>query len=103
LAYAYDKVNSFVGGVMLGIFLLAMLTRTEGVISSLIGGAAGMTSVVLIANLTSCSWVWYALIGCGVTFGTGQAVARMTHAPRTARIDLLMFGGGTTAGRSVQQ
>ena len=76
LAYAYDKVNSFVGGVMLGIFLLAMLTRRTDGTSALIGAATGLATVVAVANLTSLSWVWYALIGCGVTMGAGCVAAR---------------------------
>lgn len=82
LAYAYDKVNSFVGGVMLGIFLLAMLTRNVGGLSAVVGGAAGLAAVVAVANLSSLSWVWFALIGCGVTFAVGCIFARLANNSR---------------------
>ncbi len=91
LAYAYDKVNSFVGGVMLGIFLLAMLTSTTDGASVLIGGAVGFATVVLVASLTPLSWVWYALVGCGVTFGAAYYIARVTKVPRVQRSGLTMF------------
>jgi solute:Na+ symporter, SSS family len=91
LAYAYDKVNSFVGGVMLGIFMLAMLTRRTDGLSALMGAATGLTAVVLVANLTSVSWIWYALIGCAITIGTGCVVARITNVPTVKNGDLLMF------------
>ncbi len=91
LAYAYDKVNSFIGGVMLGIFMLAMLTRRTDGLSALVGAAGGLTAVVLVANLTSVSWIWYALVGCAITFGLGCLVARITNAPSVKDADLLIF------------
>lgn len=91
LAYAYDKVNSFVGGVMLGIFMLAMLTRNTGGLSALIGAATGLISVILVANLTAVSWIWYALVGCAITFGVGCLVARITNVPSIKDSELLMF------------
>lgn len=93
LAYAYDKVNSFVGGVMLGIFLLAMLTRRTDGVSALMGAGTGLAAVVAVANLTPLSWVWYALMGCGVTIGAGYIVARIRHVPRLQDSELTMFGG----------
>jgi len=91
LAYAYDKINSFVGGVMLGIFVLAMLTRNTDGTSALVGAFLGLATVVGLANLTSLSWVWYALIGCGVTTGAGILSARIKQAPPLHNSELTMF------------
>jgi len=77
--------------VMLGIFVLAMLTRNTDGASALVGAGLGLATVVGLANLTSLSWVWYALIGCGVTTGAGILSARIKQAPPLHNSELTMF------------
>jgi Na+/proline symporter len=68
---AFNMINSFLGGPILGIFLLGMLTRRARGTDALLGGLAGLTSVSLMAWKTNISFFFYAIVGTVVTFGCG--------------------------------
>jgi SSS family transporter len=74
LANAFNRVNSFIGGVILALFLLGMLTRRTDGTSALIGALLGFASVVWLASYTKVSWLFYGLVGCGITMGAAMAV-----------------------------
>ena len=59
LALAFGKIQGFVGGVMLGIFLLAIFFRRAGAIGTIVGSAAGMAFVFYLAFRTDVSFFWY--------------------------------------------
>jgi SSS family transporter len=71
LANAYNKVNSHLGGVVLGIFLLGMLTRRATAGSALAGAGIGLATVFTLSSLTQVSWLWYGCVGCCSTFLSG--------------------------------
>jgi SSS family transporter len=75
LANAYNKVNSHLGGVMLGVFLLGMLTKRATSRSALAGAGLGLATVFAISSLTQVSWLWYGFIGCSATFLYGFTFA----------------------------
>ena len=68
-------IQSFTGGLMLGVFLLA-LTTVRRPVAPLAGIVAGVVVLVSIRLGTSVSWQWYVLIGPLTTFGVGWAVGR---------------------------
>src|SRR5207247_5239850 len=77
---AFNMINSFLGGPILGIFLLGMLTRrTRG--NSAIGGAAvGAACVSLLAWKTHVAFFYYAIVGTMATFVFGWLFG---HVPPT--------------------
>lgn len=68
-------IQSFTGGLMLGVFLLA-LTSVRRPVAPLLGIVAGAVVLVGIRLFTSVSWQWYVLIGTLTTFGVGWVVGR---------------------------
>ncbi len=76
LIEASVKINTFFGGVLLGIFLLGMLSRRAGGGATLAAAAAGLAIVSYIGLLTKISFFWYAPIGCGVTMLVGYLISR---------------------------
>ena len=64
-------ISGFVPGIVLGVFLLGVLTRRVGEAAALCGMLVGMATVSYVAFGTSVAWPWFALIGSGTTFVTG--------------------------------
>jgi len=77
LGLAFAKVQGFVGGVMLGIFLLGIFFRRANGIGALWGSLAGMLVVSLVAFFTPLSFFWYGLVGGGVTIAVGCVVSAL--------------------------
>lgn len=89
---AFNMINSFLGGPILGIFLLGMLTRRARGTDALLGGAAGLCSVSLLAWKTDVSFFFYAIVGTVVTFGFGWLLSLRQHAPNIANLTGLVWG-----------
>jgi SSS family solute:Na+ symporter len=68
---AFNKVNGFLAGPILGIFLLGMLTYRAKSNATIVGGVAGLMTVSLVAWKLTISFFYYALIGVAVTFVVG--------------------------------
>jgi SSS family transporter len=68
-------VASFVTGILLGLFLLGILTKNVGQTSALIGTVAGIAAVSAVKFATPVAWPWYALVGSS----TVVAVAMLAH------------------------
>lgn len=71
LANAFNVINSFLGGPILGIFLLGMLSRRAKGIGVLIGGTAGLITVAMVSLKTQLSFYYLSLIGVLVTLAVG--------------------------------
>lgn len=80
LANAYNKVNSLIGGVMLGIFLSGMLSRRATPASVLAGAAAGFCAVFSASTYLGVAWLWQAPIGCITTFLVAHGTGSGRHA-----------------------
>ncbi|MPY87047.1 MAG: sodium/solute symporter [Luteitalea sp.] len=78
---AFNLINSFLGGPILGIFLLGMLTRRTRGTAAIAGGVAGLLSVSLLAWLTDVSFFYYAVVGTVVTFVAGWAIGFLQPTP----------------------
>ncbi|MBS1850529.1 MAG: sodium/solute symporter [Acidobacteria bacterium] len=68
---AFNLINSFLGGPILGIFLLGMLTKRPRGNAAISGAALGIAVVSLLAWKTQISFFYYAIVGTGVTFLAG--------------------------------
>ena len=68
-------IQSFTGGLMLGVFLLA-LTSVRRPAAPIAGIVAGVAVLAAIRLFTSVSWQWYVLIGTLTTFGVAWVVGQ---------------------------
>lgn len=78
LALAFSKIQGYVGGVMLGIFLLGIFSRRTSARGALVGGIVGMAVVSYVAFRTEVSFFWYAIIGGGATIFSGYLLSLMS-------------------------
>jgi SSS family transporter len=92
LVIAYAKVNSVLGGPMLGVFLLGILTRKVGATGALAGSASGLLAVIIVSLTTNWSFFYYGAIGLGVTLVAGMASLLLLRPPEPDRIRGLVFG-----------
>ncbi|MBZ5558117.1 MAG: sodium:solute symporter [Acidobacteriia bacterium] len=71
-----NRYGSWVYGSLLGVFILAILTRRANALGALCGLAAGMVTVVTVAwELPWITYLWYNLIGAVVCVGVGMTVS----------------------------
>jgi SSS family transporter len=89
---AFNLINSFLGGPILGIFLLGMLTRRARGTSAICGAVAGLVSVTLFQWKTEISFFYYAIVGTLVTFGTGWFIALLQPARDESELGGLVLG-----------
>lgn len=75
------KIGGFLGGPLLGIFFLGVLSRRVNAPGTLIGAVAGFAAVLFVGFFTSVSFMWYALVGCVVTAATGRAASALFSPP----------------------
>ena len=74
-------IQSFTGGLLLGVFLLA-LTPTRRAAAPAAGVVVGAAVLVGLRLLTAVSWQWYVLVGTVTTFGVGWVLGRISgHGP----------------------
>lgn len=67
-----NKIGSLINGPLLAVFLLGMLTRRANQIGVLVGLALGFTTnLVLWRWAPGVSWLWWNVIGFGITYGFG--------------------------------
>ncbi|MGH9327722.1 MAG: sodium:solute symporter [Terriglobia bacterium] len=68
-------IASFPYGSMLGIFLLAVLTKTANWRGTLTGALIGLGVLLSVMELTAIAWTWYVVIGTVTTFITGYVAS----------------------------
>jgi Na+/proline symporter len=68
-------IASFVSGILLGLFLLGILTQRVGQSAALAGVIAGLTAVSIAKFLTPLAWPWFALVGSFTVFVTGLSAS----------------------------
>ena len=79
LATAFTKIQGYVGGVMLGIFLLGIFTRRSTARGALLGGIIGMIVITCVAFGTKISFFWFAIIGGGATMLSGYLISLLSR------------------------
>ena len=72
-------ISSFTGGVILGTFMLGVLSRSVSQSAAAVGILAGTFTMLAVAALTDVSWQWYVLIGTSITFATGLLTSTATR------------------------
>ena len=70
-----NRYGSLFYGSILGVFMLATLTRRARAIGAFWGLIAGMTVVLLVAFNTNVAFLWHNLIGAAVVVIVGMAVS----------------------------
>jgi solute:Na+ symporter, SSS family len=65
------SIASVTLGMLLGVFLLGVLTRRTGEKAAIAGVIAGFVTMIYVKFGTSIAFTWWVLIGCAVTFGVG--------------------------------
>ncbi len=64
-------IASFTTGIVLGLFLLGILTRRVGQSAALAGMLAGVSAVSYAKFGTPLAWPWYALVGSSTVYAVG--------------------------------
>lgn len=72
---AFNMINSFLGGPILGMFLLGMLTRRARGTSVICGATLGLLAVSLLAWKTNVAFFYFAIVGTLVTFASGWLIS----------------------------
>jgi SSS family transporter len=65
------SIASVTLGILLGVFLLGILTKRAGQNAATTGVLAGAAAMLFVKFGTRIPFTWWVLIGSGVTFGTG--------------------------------
>jgi len=81
-----NRYGSFFYGSLLGVFMLAILTKRATAAGAFYGLIAGMAVVLLVAETTSIEFLWHNLIGAVVVFVVGMAIS--VARPQVRRPDL---------------
>jgi Na+/proline symporter len=77
-------VAGLVSGILLGLFLLGILTRRVGQTSAMAGVLAGIAAVLYAKFGTPLAWPWFALVGSSTVFAVGLAASYLLPARSTA-------------------
>jgi Na+/proline symporter len=90
LLEATNKIISLIGGPLIGLFLLGMLTRRTSARGALIGWMGGFATTLWICFGTRVSFLWYAMIGCLTTMAIGYVASLLSPVPKSAQLDGLV-------------
>jgi Na+/proline symporter len=87
LTNAFNKINSYLGGPILGIFLLGMLSRRAKGTATVSGAFIGVMTVVILGWKTDFSFYYFSVVGVVVTFLVGYLLSLFGPAndPETLR------------------
>jgi Na+/proline symporter len=69
------SIASIPSGVLLGVFLLGVLTTRPREGAAMAGAAAGLAAILYVWLATPIAFTWYVLIGTTVTFSMGMAAS----------------------------
>jgi len=74
------KINGFIAGPLIAIFLLGVLTKRTNTIGVLSGAIIG-TFVTAAAAKFHMSWIWFGPVGCATTMLLGYVISFLGKAP----------------------
>jgi len=89
---AFNMINSFLGGPILGLFLLGMLTKRSRGNSAIAGALVGTACVSVLAWKTQVAFFYYAIVGSVVTFFCGWLFSLFQRARRETELQGLVWG-----------
>ena len=76
-----NRYGSFFYGSLLGVFMLAILTKRATAAGAFYGLIAGMTVVLTVAFTTDIAFLWHNLIGAVVVVAVGMAISLLAPGP----------------------
>ncbi len=91
LLEATNKVIGLIGGPLIGLFLLGILTRRANARGALVGWGAGLAVTIWVCFGTRISFLWYAMVGCVVTMLVGYVVSRCGRPPEPRQLSGLTW------------
>jgi Na+/proline symporter len=77
-----NRYGSFFYGSLLGVFILAILTKSATSAGAFYGLIAGMAVVLVVAFTTPIAFLWHNLIGAAVVVAVGMTISRLRPEPR---------------------
>ena len=80
------SIASLVSGLLLGVFLLGLLTRRVGEIAAMCGMVAGLAVMLYVRLATPIAFTWYVVIGTSMTFATGVLMSFFLKENRAAAL-----------------
>jgi SSS family transporter len=92
LINAFNKINAFLGGPILGIFLLGMLSKRAKGTPSVIAGGVALAVVGWLNWATDISFFYHAFVGVAVTFGLGLLLSMWGPPPEKEKLTGLVTG-----------
>ncbi|HEU0007772.1 MAG TPA: hypothetical protein VFS12_17425 [Terriglobia bacterium] len=83
---AFAKIQSLMGGIILGVFLLGILSKGASSSGVIVASILGLAAVLYVFVFTSISLFWYCVIGCLTTLLVGWlwGLIRPSESPGTA-------------------
>jgi SSS family solute:Na+ symporter len=75
------SIASVTLGLLLGVFLLGVLTTRVHERAAMAGVLAGLATILYVRYATPIAWTWWVLIGSAATFAAGYAASFIE--PRT--------------------
>jgi Na+/proline symporter len=79
------SIASIPSGVLLGVFLLGVLTKRPQEGAAMVGVVAGLAAILYVWLATPIAFTWYVLIGTTATFTAGVAAWLVGRAFRSER------------------
>lgn len=76
LVTAFAKIQSLMGGVILAIFLLGILSKRISSNEVIVSSALGLAAVLYVSFCTGVSMFWYCVVGCTSTTILGYLCSR---------------------------
>lgn len=92
LINAFSIINAFLGGPILGLFLLGMLSQRAKATATTTGAVVGLILVSLVAWFTRISFFYYSLIGLVITLVVGYSLSLVGPAPSRVGLTGLVRG-----------
>lgn len=91
LLEASVRVFGLIGGPLIGLFLIGMLSRRSTARGATIGWAAGFALTLYVGLGTRISFLWYAMIGCLGTMIVTAIASRFDAPPRPEQVADLVW------------
>ena len=98
LVEATNKIMGMLGGPLLGVFLLGMLTKRTNSVGALMGAFFGSLALAYVVFSTEVSFLWYAAIGCAATMILGYVFSLVTGPVLREKIEGLVYRPGVRSG-----
>ena len=79
------RIASVTLGILLGLFLLGVLTKKPGENAAIAGVVTGLAAMLYVKFATNIPFTWWVMIGSGTTFGAGYIASFVIPGARDGR------------------